>query len=133
MKKHISLRPIAKKACQHSYSPYSSIKVGAAVLCGTKVFSGTNVENISFGATVCAERTAILKAVSEGAKKIDKLYLYTDSLWAPCGMCLQVMSEFMDAESEVILGSKDKEVSLKLKDLLPKHTDLETFNKLKNK
>ena len=85
----------ATEAAQHSYSPYSGFPVGAAVLtAGGNIYAGTNIENASYGATVCAERVAIFKAVSEGEDKILALVVYTNaaSYAFPCGMCLQVLS-----------------------------------------
>ena len=122
---------LAKKYSQNSYSPYSKIKVGASIETsdGT-LFGGCNVENISFGATVCAERVAIFKAISEGHKKITKLCLYTKDAWTPCGICLQVMYEFMRPEDTVIICDEHTHQIYKLNDLLPKTTDLKTFKKL---
>ena len=117
--KYPKLRKEAKKYRKRAHSPYSEIKVGAAVAMGGKLFGGCNVENRSYGGTICAERTAILKAVSEKFINISALYLYTKELWSPCGLCLQVMSEFMDPDAVVILGSKDREEVYKLKDLMP--------------
>jgi cytidine deaminase len=124
----IDLRDLAKKAATFSHSPYSKAKVGAAVVTEDGlVFTGCNIENSSFGGTVCGERTAIFKAVSEGHKKLSKIYVYTDAGWPPCGFCLQVMTEFADGEFEIIFGDKDgKETTKQLKDLLthaftPKH------------
>lgn len=82
-----------------SYSPYSSHKVGAAIrLSDGRIFGGCNVENSSYGATVCAERVAIQKAVSESSSKIQvrEVLVVTDAdpAWPPCGMCRQVIAEF---------------------------------------
>ena len=127
------LKKQAKKASSFAYSPFSKVKVGCAVLTqNNKIFSGCNVENISFGGTICAERTAILKAVSEGFQEFSVLYLYTKEQWAPCGMCLQVISEFFKPDALIILGSDNKEDIYQLKDLLPRTTDLKTFKKLQN-
>ena len=100
----------AKEAMVYSYSPYSSFKVGACVL--TKdghIYTGCNIENSSFGATNCAERTAIFKAVSEGRKEFAKIAIVSSSglKTYPCGICRQVMSEFMDEDSQIILEMKD--------------------------
>ena len=94
----------AKKARLSAYSPYSGHKVGSSVRTESgQVFSGCNVENSSYGATVCAERVAILKAVSEGHQKFSELCVVTDARppWAPCGMCRQVIAEF--AASEMVI------------------------------
>ena len=83
-------------------------KVGSAVVTEDgSIFQGCNVENSSFGGTVCAERVAIWKAVSEGHKKLKKIYVYTVDGWPPCGMCLQVMTEFSDLNLEITFGNKD--------------------------
>lgn len=115
-----NLRDLALDASKRSHSPYSKAKVGSAILMEDgSVYQGCNIENASFGGTVCAERVAIWKAVSEGHKKIKKIYVYTDAGWPPCGMCLQVMTEFASGELEIIMGDKNgKENSKKLKELL---------------
>lgn len=87
----------AVSAQEKAYAPYSNYRVGAAVLGESgKIYTGCNIENASFGATVCAERTAIFKAVSEGEKKLLALALVggDESGISPCGICRQVMSEF---------------------------------------
>ena len=79
-----------------AYAPYSGFFVGAAVLADGKIFSGCNIENASYGLTSCAERTAILKAVSEGVRTIEAIAVVADSLGpvSPCGACRQVIAEF---------------------------------------
>jgi cytidine deaminase len=87
----------ARKARAHSYSPYSRVKIGAAVLTSDgKVFSGANVENASYGLACCAERTAIFKAVSEGKRNIVAIAVVgkSEEFTRPCGACRQVMVEF---------------------------------------
>ncbi|MCQ2358573.1 MAG: cytidine deaminase [Phascolarctobacterium sp.] len=86
----------ALKGRENSYSPYSNFAVGAAVLCGDKIYTGCNVENGSYGLTICAERCAIWKAVSEGERKFDAICVVADTSApvSPCGACRQVMSEF---------------------------------------
>ena len=88
---------VAKKYREFSYSPYSKFKVGAAVLTKSgKVFGGCNIENSSYPVTICAERTAIFKAVSEGEREIVAIALIADTEGpcSPCGACRQVMGEF---------------------------------------
>jgi len=117
----MDLRKKAFEAAQNSHSPYSLAKVGSAIVTedGT-IYGGCNIENSSFGGTVCAERVAIWKAVSEGHKRIKRVYVYTDAGWPPCGLCRQVMSEFASPDLEVVIGDKDsKEQTWKFKDLLP--------------
>ncbi|MBO8435046.1 MAG: cytidine deaminase [Tyzzerella sp.] len=112
----------AKEAMENSYSPYSNFKVGACLLCkdGT-IYTGCNIENSSFGATNCAERTAIFKAVSEGKREFLKIAVVGsgEDLTFPCGICRQVMSEFM-LDGEVILEDNNREIKVfKVRDLLP--------------
>ncbi|MBU6374838.1 MAG: cytidine deaminase [Bdellovibrionales bacterium] len=92
-----SLYELAKKSRKRSYSPYSGHQVGAAIrTSGGKLYGGCNVENSSYGATICAERVAIQKAISEGPLRIAEVMVVTDSTppWPPCGMCRQVIAEF---------------------------------------
>ena len=104
------LRKLAVEASNKAYSPYSGALVGSAILTSDQTFySGCNIENSSYGATICAERTAIFKAVSDGHKRIDKIYIYSKDGWPPCGMCRQVLSEFASKELEVIIGNANGE------------------------
>lgn len=110
-------------ARKNSYSPYSQFAVGAALEAedGT-VYTGCNVENASYGLTVCAERTALVKAVSQGAKKFKRLAIVTDTaeIVTPCGMCRQMLIEF-SPELEIILANTEgKKESVILSALLPK-------------
>lgn len=87
----------ARQYREHSYSPYSRFKVGAAVLtAGGKVYGGCNIENSSYGLTICAERTAVFKAVSEGERELAALAVIADTEGpcSPCGACRQVMADF---------------------------------------
>jgi cytidine deaminase len=86
---------VALKARENAYAPYSGFKVGAALLDRSgSVISGCNVENVSYGLTICAERTAVVKAVSEGKRDFIKMLVVAEELVMPCGACLQVMAEF---------------------------------------
>lgn len=113
----------ARDAKQYSYSPYSNFKVGAAVeMSSGKVYTGTNIENASYGLALCAERTAIFKAVSCGETRIKRIavscpedVLQTPSLM-PCGACRQVIAEFAAPETEILV---DGAGTFTLKDLLP--------------
>lgn len=120
------LYEIALKAKEFSYSPYSKFKVGAAVLTddGT-VYFGCNIENTSYGATVCAERVAIYKAISEGKKNIIKLAIASDKndYTYPCGICRQVISEFMK-EAKIIVGNGNDIKELSFNDILPHSFEL---------
>ncbi|MGN0153729.1 MAG: cytidine deaminase [Lachnospiraceae bacterium] len=111
----------AKDASMHAYAPYSDFCVGAALLAENgQVYTGCNIENASYGATNCAERTAIFKAVSEGVRKFVKIAVVAKdgSTAYPCGICLQVMQEFMP-EGEILLEKDETIVTYTLKDLLP--------------
>lgn len=121
------LYSLAVKAMEKSYSPYSSCKVGAALLTEDgKVYTGTNIENAAFSPTVCAERVAFFKAISEGEKKFFKIAVAggkngeINGIFAPCGVCRQVMREFCHDDFTLILGKSDTEFDVcTLKDLLP--------------
>jgi cytidine deaminase len=81
---------------ERAYAPYSHYRVGAAVLTGDgRLFTGVNVENASYGLSNCAERTAVFKAVSEGAQQIMAVAVCTENGGSPCGACRQVLSEFV--------------------------------------
>lgn len=114
---------LAENIKKNSYSPYSNFRVGAAVLMESgKTYEGVNIENVSFGATNCAERSAVFKAVSEGERKIKAVAISSDSddLIFPCGICRQVLSEFGDENTKVICGKKNGEFKVfKLSELLP--------------
>lgn len=124
-----TLLDAAQKAREKSYSPYSKFKVGAAVLTqDDTIFSGTNIENASYGLTVCAERNAIFAAVGAGHRPLKALALVTQKLAgipfnSPCGACRQVMSEFMAPSAPVYIavlnGTKRTVYCKTLKELLP--------------
>lgn len=100
----------AFEAKQHTYSPYSKFPVGAALLAADgSIFKGANIENASYGGTICAERTAIVKAVSDGNKSFIALAVVTDVPLAisPCGMCRQVIREFCAADMPILLVPGD--------------------------
>ena len=104
------LASLAKDAVTKAYSPYSGYKVGAALLCKDgSVYTGCNVENASFSATNCAERTAFFKAVSEGQREFTALAIcggkdgIIEGLFPPCGVCRQVMREFCEDDFEIHL------------------------------
>ncbi|MDF2565935.1 MAG: cdd [Massilibacillus sp.] len=116
-----SLIRAAKEAREKAYSPYSNFKVGAAVMTPSgKIYSGCNVENVSYGLTNCAERTAIYKAVSEGEHSFIALAVVADTEGpvAPCGACRQVIAEF--GIEQIILGNiKGHTKILSLEEILP--------------
>lgn len=107
----------------HAYSPYSKKRVSCAILTEDgHIFSGCNVENASYGATICAERTAIAKAVSEGAKQIRAVVVMNagSEPWAPCGICRQVILEFAQPETPVrMLSIKGRTLDSTVGELCP--------------
>ena len=110
----------ARGAKEKAYAPYSNFKVGASVLACGKIYDGCNIENASYGLTICAERVAIFKAISDGCRKMDKVVIYADKTPYPCGACLQVMAEFCDEDCEIIVASPQKVEKYSLRELLPK-------------
>lgn len=114
------LMDMAKQAKKNAYVPYSNFKVGAALLTKSgKVYTGCNVEIASIGATNCAERTAIFKAVSEGEKDFEKIAVTGDAKETyPCGICRQVIVEF-GKDIEIIIEKDSKLKIFKIDDLLP--------------
>lgn len=120
------LLSIAREASKKAYVPYSKFAVGAALECrGGKIFTGCNVENAALGSTICAERTACVKAVSEGYTDFVRLAVYAESegFCMPCGACRQFLSEFdRNGDMEVLAARADgRYVSYRLRELMP-HT-----------
>ena len=120
------LAAMAKEAMERAYSPYSGYKVGAALLCKDgSVSTGCNVENASFSATNCAERTAFFKAVSEGKTEFIAIAIcggkdgVIEGLFPPCGVCRQVMREFCGDDFEIYLLKADRIETYTLGQLLP--------------
>lgn len=119
----------AKRAQKNAYCPYSRYPVGAAVMMDSgRIFTGCNVENASFGLSICAERVAIFKAVSQGEKKVKALCVAAKSA-KPCGACRQVIIEFADRDAEMIyvdwfpMAKKQKVTLTKAGKLLPQAFD----------
>lgn len=116
----------AQKARERSYSPYSRFRVGAALLAESgKVYTGCNIENAAYTPTVCAERTAVFKAVSEGERAFRAIAIVggregeTSDFCAPCGVCRQVLSEFCSPDVKILLGTPENFRAYTLKELLP--------------
>ena len=118
----------AYAAMKHAYAPYSHFRVGAALLTKEgKIFTGCNIENASYGATNCAERTAFFKAVSEGEREFEAICIVggkegiVTEYTAPCGVCRQVMMEFCDPKTfQIILASGPEQYRIfTLEELLP--------------
>jgi len=119
---------LANEVRERAYAPYSGFKVGAALLCadGT-VFTGVNIENASFGPTICAERTAMFKAISEGHRDFVKIAVTCDRAYCqPCGVCRQVMIEHAP-DLEVLMGSLDGSFKrTTIRELLPEAFESES-------
>ena len=112
---------MAQAARQHAYSPYSHYPVGAALLSAKgAIFTGCNVENASYGGTICAERTALVKAVSEGVRQFVAIAVVTENGGAPCGLCRQVLYEFGPAMLVIVADPEGRIVhECPLNELLP--------------
>jgi len=117
------LARIAIDARENAYVPYSKFKVGAAVVTeDDSIYTGCNIENASYGATNCAERTAIFKAVSEGHKKIKAIAIVGDmsTHTYPCGICRQVIVEFATSHIDIILVKNEDDYIIKsMEEILP--------------
>lgn len=122
--KYAFLVEAASKARAHAYSPYSKVRIGAAVLtAGGMIFSGSNIENASYGLSCCAERTAMFKAVSEGHKDIVAIAVVgkSEDFTKPCGACRQVMVEFNPKMRVLRRGTDGFSEDANASALLPSH------------
>lgn len=111
---------------EHAYAPFSKFKVGAAIEDENgRVFTGCNVENATYGLTICAERVAVFKAISEGAGKIRRVAVVadTDILTPPCGACRQILWEFCGDAELMLANLAGKQETLRLKDIFPRPFD----------
>lgn len=122
----------ALAARANAYAPYSGYRVGAALLCSDgRIFLGSNVENASYGATICAERSAFAAAVSAGVREFKAIAVAggkgpaADAAASPCGICRQVMAEFCGKDFVVILGNEETMEQFTLGQLLPLSFQLE--------
>jgi cytidine deaminase len=116
----------AKQARGNAHAPYSNFRVGAAIRATSgRIFTGCNVENATYGLTVCAERVAIFKAISEGERGFDAVAVVTDTevLTPPCGACRQLIWEFCGAVPVVLSNLKDRMEVLQMRELFPKPFD----------
>ncbi len=113
----------AKNAMEYAYVPYSNYPVGAALLTvDDEIITGCNIENASYGLTNCAERTALFKSVSEGKRDFKAIAVICkgELIASPCGACRQVIAEFLEQDSPVILANEQGEYQLtSVKELLP--------------
>ena len=130
MDKYQEIIDLAFKARENAYAPYSNFKVGACILCkdGT-TFLGANIENASFGATNCAERSAVFAAYSNGYRfgDFEALAIVTeaDNITAPCGICRQVLNELIGKDLPVILSNGRQTIETNIGELLPMSFDRE--------
>ena len=115
------LADLALEAAKNSYSPYSHFSVGAALETKERVYIGTNVENRSYGLTVCAERTAVFAAVTNGEREFERLAVASPNrgFITPCGACLQVLSEFCPDLPVILVNSKGDMKKTSLRRLYP--------------
>ncbi len=126
MDKDLELIESAKQVRERASVPYSNFKVGAAVRTKSgKIFTGCNVESASYGLTVCAERVAIWKAVSEGETEFEQIAVVADTeeLTPPCGACRQIIWEFCGDVPVTFANLKDKTETVQMKELLPRAFD----------
>jgi cytidine deaminase len=122
----MTLTESAIAARHHAHAPYSQFHVGAALeAIDGRVFTGCNVENATYGLSVCAERVAIFKAISEGVRKFQRIAVSadTDVLTPPCGACRQILWEFCGDIEVTLTNLKGKTETLRLKDLFPRPFD----------
>lgn len=116
------LMSIAVQSKEKSYSPYSHFRVGAALITKSgEIYTGANIENSSYSATICAERVAFFKAISDGKYDFEKIAIDgdCDDYCYPCGICRQVMNEFCNDDFKIILQNKNGIMEFKLVELLP--------------
>ena len=118
----VELKACAKAASDNAYAPYSKFSVGAALITSDgSLFTGCNVENASYGLSICAERNAIFKMVSAGHRKLRMMVIYTPTMkpTAPCGACRQVIYEFGTGAEIISFCDGDEVLTSSIKELLP--------------
>jgi cytidine deaminase len=126
MSEHDPLVAAAKLARENAHAPFSNFRVGAAVRANSgRVFGGCNVENATYGLTLCAERVAIFKAISEGERGFDAIAVSTDTetLTPPCGACRQIIWEFCGDVPVILSNLNGKTETIHMRDLFPKPFD----------
>jgi len=126
MSEHDPLVAAAKQARENAHAPFSNFRVGAAVRANSgRIFGGCNVENATYGLTVCAERVAIFKAISEGERGFDAIAVSTDAdtLTPPCGACRQIIWEFCGDVPVILSNLKGKTETIRMRELFPKPFD----------
>jgi cytidine deaminase len=120
------LQAAALAARENAHAPYSKFRVGAALEdAGGRLHTGCNVENATYGLTLCAERVAVFKAISEGAREFRRIAIAadTDTLTLPCGACRQILWEFCGDIEIVLVNPRGKSEVLRLKELFPRAFD----------
>ena len=126
MSEYEHLIVVARQSRENAHAPYSNFRVGAALRAiSGRVFGGCNVENATYGLTVCAERTAIFKAISEGERGFDAICVVTDTdaLTPPCGACRQLIWEFCGDIPVILANLKGKTEIVQMRDLFPRPFD----------
>ncbi len=126
MSQHDKLVEAAKAARENAHAPYSNFRVGAALRASSgRIYTGCNVENATYGLTVCAERVAIFKAISEGERGFDAIAVVTDteSLTPPCGACRQLIWEFCGDAEVTLANLKGKTETTRMATLFPRPFD----------
>jgi cytidine deaminase len=117
----------ASKARELAFAPFSNFKVGAALLAADgELFTGSNIENASYGLTMCAERVAVFKAISEGARNFTKICVVadTENLTPPCGACRQIIWEFCGDVQIILSNLSGVTETLQISELLPRAFDV---------
>jgi len=120
------LQAAALAARENAHAPYSKFRVGAALEdIGGRVHTGCNIENATYGLTLCAERVAVFKAISEGAREFRRIVIAadTDTLTPPCGACRQILWEFCGDIEIVLVNPRGKSEAVRLKELFPRAFD----------
>ena len=121
-----ALIEVALRAREHAHAPYSKFRVGAALEDSSgRIHTGCNVENATYGLTLCAERVAVFKAISEGARKFRRIVVAadTDRLTPPCGACRQILWEFCGDIEVILVNPRGSSESLRMRDLFPRPFD----------
>ena len=126
MSEYDALIAAAKQARENAHAPFSNFRVGAAVRAKSgRIFTGCNVENSTYGLTLCAERVAIFKAVSEGERGFDSIAVAadTDTLTPPCGACRQILWEFCGDAELTLVNLQGRTETFRMKDIFPRPFD----------
>jgi cytidine deaminase len=127
-----SVLSAAIEARSYAHAPYSGFEVGAAIEDETgAIYTGCNIENASFGLTMCAERVAVFKAISEGASRVIRIAVVTnaESLTPPCGACRQILWEFCGNAELILANLAGARQTMRLGELLPRPFDASSFEK----